>query len=71
MGEGHSIYSMFNQKLGDTMPKMQMLALCAPIFLYITGVDPTQSQWEKIADIVEERKLFPFFDCAYQGESHI
>ena len=24
-------------------------------------------QWVKIADIKEEKKLFPFFDCAYQG----
>lgn len=29
-----------------------------------TGVDPTQEQWEKIADVCEARKLFPFFDCA-------
>ncbi|KAL0895363.1 hypothetical protein ABMA27_011496 [Loxostege sticticalis] len=32
-----------------------------------TGVDPTQEQWEKIADVMEEKKLFPFFDSAYQG----
>lgn len=32
-----------------------------------TGVDPTQDQWKKIADTIERRKLFPFFDCAYQG----
>jgi aspartate aminotransferase len=32
-----------------------------------TGVDPTHEQWEKIADIMAEKKLFPFFDCAYQG----
>lgn len=32
-----------------------------------TGVDPTTNQWEKIADILEKKKLFPFFDCAYQG----
>ncbi|XP_063835828.1 aspartate aminotransferase, cytoplasmic [Ostrinia nubilalis] len=32
-----------------------------------TGMDPTQEQWEKIADVMEERKLFPFFDSAYQG----
>ena len=33
----------------------------------ILGVDPTKSQWKEIADIIEERKLIPFFDCAYQG----
>ncbi|KAG5653061.1 Aspartate aminotransferase, mitochondrial [Sphagnurus paluster] len=32
-----------------------------------TGVDPTQVQWAEISDIVKERKLFPFFDMAYQG----
>ena len=32
-----------------------------------TGVDPTDDQWKQIADLMEEKKLFPFFDCAYQG----
>lgn len=32
-----------------------------------TGIDPTQEQWAKIADLMVEKKLFPFFDCAYQG----
>ena len=32
-----------------------------------TGIDPTQDQWKQIADVVQRRKLFPFFDCAYQG----
>nr|CAH0110435.1 unnamed protein product [Daphnia galeata] len=32
-----------------------------------TGVDPTQDQWKQIADLIEERGLFPFFDSAYQG----
>ncbi|KAK2592459.1 hypothetical protein QQS21_009838 [Conoideocrella luteorostrata] len=32
-----------------------------------TGVDPTKSQWESVADVCERRGLFPFFDCAYQG----
>ncbi|XP_022113753.2 aspartate aminotransferase, cytoplasmic [Pieris rapae] len=32
-----------------------------------TGIDPTHEQWIKIADVMEERKLFPFFDSAYQG----
>lgn len=32
-----------------------------------TGVDPTQAQWAQISDIVAEKKLFPFFDMAYQG----
>lgn len=32
-----------------------------------TGVDPTREQWAAIADVMQERKLFPWFDCAYQG----
>jgi aspartate aminotransferase len=32
-----------------------------------TGVDPTQEQWRQIADVIEQRGLFPFFDSAYQG----
>jgi aspartate aminotransferase, mitochondrial len=31
-----------------------------------TGVDPTAEQWDKIADLVKEKRLFPFFDMAYQ-----
>lgn len=32
-----------------------------------TGVDPTQEQWKAVADVMESRKLFPWFDSAYQG----
>lgn len=32
-----------------------------------TGVDPTQEQWKKIAEVVRAGSHFPFFDCAYQG----
>lgn len=32
-----------------------------------TGVDPTQEQWKDIARVVRQNRLFPFFDCAYQG----
>ncbi|KAI0067677.1 hypothetical protein BV25DRAFT_849236 [Artomyces pyxidatus] len=32
-----------------------------------TGVDPTTAQWQEISDIVKEKRLFPFFDMAYQG----
>ncbi len=30
-----------------------------------TGVDPTPEQWGKIADVMRENKLFPYFDSAY------
>lgn len=32
-----------------------------------TGVDPTQTQWKAIADMMLEKKHYAFFDCAYQG----
>jgi aspartate aminotransferase len=32
-----------------------------------TGVDPTQSQWTELSELIAEKKLFPFFDMAYQG----
>jgi aspartate aminotransferase len=28
------------------------------------GVDPTREQWESIADVMQERSLFPWFDVA-------
>ncbi|KAJ8973160.1 hypothetical protein NQ317_017111 [Molorchus minor] len=32
-----------------------------------TGCDPTEDQWKQIAEVIREKKLFPFFDSAYQG----
>ncbi|KAF9084373.1 Aspartate aminotransferase, cytoplasmic [Mortierella sp. AD031] len=32
-----------------------------------TGVDPTVDQWKQIADVMQVKGHFPFFDCAYQG----
>lgn len=32
-----------------------------------TGVDPTQEQWKTIAEVMWDKSLLPFFDCAYQG----
>ena len=32
-----------------------------------TGVDPTTAQWKEISQVVKQKKLFPFFDMAYQG----
>ncbi|VEN57843.1 unnamed protein product [Callosobruchus maculatus] len=32
-----------------------------------TGCDPSPEQWDKIAEVMKERRLFPFFDSAYQG----
>jgi len=32
-----------------------------------TGMDPTLEQWKEISKVAMEKKLLPFFDCAYQG----
>ncbi len=32
-----------------------------------TGLDPTRDQWDRLAELVTERKLIPFLDFAYQG----
>lgn len=32
-----------------------------------TGIDPTEAQWEELAQLTAELKLLPFFDFAYQG----
>lgn len=32
-----------------------------------TGCDLSYEQWIKLADVMEQKKLFPFFDSAYQG----
>jgi len=30
-------------------------------------MDPTEEQWEEISHVAKQKKLLPFFDCAYQG----
>jgi aspartate/tyrosine/aromatic aminotransferase len=32
-----------------------------------SGLDPTDEEWQAIADVVVERELLPFVDMAYQG----
>jgi len=32
-----------------------------------TGVDPTPAQWDEIANVMQEKKLMPLMDSAYQG----
>ena len=32
-----------------------------------TGMDLTREQWDRVADVLEERSLIPFVDLAYQG----
>ncbi|XP_068724499.1 aspartate aminotransferase, mitochondrial-like [Montipora capricornis] len=32
-----------------------------------TGVDPKEEEWKEISKVIKDRKLFPYFDMAYQG----
>lgn len=32
-----------------------------------TGVDPKPEQWAELSELIKKRKLYPFFDMAYQG----
>lgn len=32
-----------------------------------TGVDPSKEEWHRIAKVMKENNLFPWFDNAYQG----
>ncbi|CAI4221734.1 unnamed protein product [Auanema sp. JU1783] len=32
-----------------------------------TGMDPTQEEWKRIAEVIKRKNLFTFFDIAYQG----
>lgn len=32
-----------------------------------TGIDPTEAEWQEIANIVKSKKLMPILDSAYQG----
>ena len=33
-----------------------------------TGVDPSQEQWKELSQLCKDRKLYVFFDMAYQGK---
>jgi len=32
-----------------------------------TGVDPKPEQWKEMSKVIKKRKIFPYFDMAYQG----
>ena len=37
-----------------------------------TGVDPTPAQWEQISQVIQQKKLLPLVDFAYQiGRAHV
>jgi aspartate/tyrosine/aromatic aminotransferase len=35
-----------------------------------SGLDPSEEEWQAIADVIAERELVPFVDMAYQGFAH-
>ncbi|KAI9460862.1 pyridoxal phosphate-dependent transferase [Lactarius psammicola] len=61
-GRGIAYYTVVDQSAPEN--SIVLLHACAH---NPTGVDPTPAQWKEISDIVKEKKLFPFFDMAYQG----
>lgn len=36
----------------------------------LPGVDPTPEQWQGVLEVVQQRRLLPFFDSAYQVGAH-
>jgi aromatic-amino-acid transaminase len=45
----------------------QDIVLLHPCCHNPTGVDLTPAQWDAVMDVLEQKKLIPFFDMAYQG----
>ena len=59
-------------KLDDLLKYLQNTQEGNVVLLHVcahnpTGVDPTASDWTKIAEVMSQKKLVPFFDSAYQG----
>jgi aspartate aminotransferase len=55
----------FIENLNQAQPgNIVLLHVCAH---NPTGVDPTKDEWKSIAEVMQKRNLFPFFDSAYQG----
>lgn len=50
----------------DKLPERSILLLHACAH-NPTGADPTESDWEKIAEVVKRKNHLAFFDSAYQG----
>ncbi|MBD2782024.1 amino acid aminotransferase [Xenorhabdus szentirmaii] len=59
-------------KFNEMLAKLQQLPAKSIILMHPcchnpTGSDLTHDQWDQVVQVVEERKLIPFFDIAYQG----
>lgn len=61
---GLDYQGMLNDLRGAPQGAVVVLHACAH---NPTGVDPTVEQWHGILQVVQERRLLPFFDSAYQG----
>jgi aspartate aminotransferase len=57
------VQGMLNDLRGAPQGAVVVLHACAH---NPTGVDPTVEQWHGILQVVQERRLLPFFDSAYQ-----
>ena len=64
LNDVHSIWRVFSsfQKIPEN--SIILLHACAH---NPTGVDPRPEQWKELSALVKERKLYAFFDMAYQG----
>ena len=58
-----SVQGMCEDLSGAPVGSVVLLHACAH---NPTGVDPTPDQWQGILKVVQERRLLPFFDSAYQ-----
>eukprot|EP00792_Barthelona_sp_PAP020_P011482 TRINITY_DN547_c0_g1_i1.p1 TRINITY_DN547_c0_g1~~TRINITY_DN547_c0_g1_i1.p1 ORF type:complete len:416 (-),score=83.62 TRINITY_DN547_c0_g1_i1:11-1258(-) len=50
----------------ENIPEGSVILL-QPICHNPTGVDPDNEQWKLILQVILDRKIIPFIDCAYQG----
>uniref|UniRef100_A0A4W5K0W2 Aspartate aminotransferase n=1 Tax=Hucho hucho TaxID=62062 RepID=A0A4W5K0W2_9TELE len=59
-------HAHWNDKTLTTAPKHSIFVLHACAH-NPTGTDPTHVEWMQVAEVMKRRKLFVFFDSAYQG----
>ncbi|KAJ7351139.1 Aspartate aminotransferase, mitochondrial [Desmophyllum pertusum] len=50
----------------DDIARIQSFC-CTHVHITQTGVDPKKEEWKELSKIMKDRKLFPYFDMAYQG----
>jgi aspartate/tyrosine/aromatic aminotransferase len=50
----------------ETLPEKTVVVLHATCH-NPTGCDPTPEEWKRLSDLFKRKRLFPFFDFAYQG----